>query len=301
MRLADAIEEYLIGEGLALKTIQTYRYGLEKLLAAAGRIRLRKKKKKHRAKTADRLVRALRRCLKDCEEHGLSKHTQHQVRRSIRTFFEWLVREEYLERNPIHRVRKVRLPKQKVPRLSDKDKRKLLDAALEGQNPKRDFALLCVWYDTGIRLSEMANLGVWDINLRDKIVLVQDGKGAKDREVPLGSSAKGAVVGYLDGRDDGPLFLTMDGRRFKAKGLYRVIRRIGKRAGVKVHPHLLRHTFGKDYLRWGDARALQQIFGHNNLSTIEPYTGDTIEELVEKHEKASPVNHLLGKGQRQLL
>jgi site-specific recombinase XerD len=293
--LTEYVDEYLIGEGLSSKTISVYRYGLRKLLNAAG-------------DTAevdeDTLASAARRCLKTCKDRGLSKYTQHQIRRTIGTFFEWLVRERKLKYNPIHRVRKIRLPKnRKPPYLPNAQKHKLLKAALESRNPQRDYAFFCLAFDTGLRREEYVNLNIEDIDLRLGVVAVRDGKGGKDREVPIGKVARYTLGNYLEGRKSGPVFLTEDGQQLQGEGLYRMVKRTARRARVnkRVWVHLCRHTFGQDYLEVGDARALQQIFGHSNLSAIEPYTGDTIEDLVRKHRKASPVDRLLGKGNRRLL
>ncbi len=300
--LADAIEEYLIGEGLALKTIQAYRYGLKKLLAAAGNIEL-KKKKKHRAKAADHLAKAIRQCLSELEQAGKSPYTAHQVRRTCGTFFGWLVREGWLKYNPITRVRKIRLPKDEVPRLTDEERRIVLKAV---RNNPRDYAIMCVLFDTMIRRGEATGLDIRDVDFTTRTIRVKRGKGKKYRKVPVGRVTLVAIRRYIGSRKTGPLFLSdkgeCKGKRLSWDGLYRVVYRVSKKTGIKLYPHLARHTAAQDFRNLGGhIQECQQILGHEDVESTVRYTGDnSIENLVQKYEVASPIDNLLGKGEQLL-
>lgn len=288
MRLRACVDEYLIGEGLSSKTIAAYRYGLEKLLAVAGNIEV----------SEDGLASATRRCIRQLEDEGKSVYTVHQVRRTCGAFFSWLVRERKLEYNPVSRVRKVRLPESEVPRLGDEEKRRLLRTV---KGKPRDYAIMCVLFDTMLRRGEVVALDVGDIDFVARAVRVRRGKGKKFRIVPVGRVALAALQRCLGDRKCGPLFLSRRGTRLSGNGLYRVVYRLSQKTGIKVYPHLGRHTGAQDFLdHGGNVRECQQILGHASIETTARYTGNRIEGLKRKYEVASPIDNLLGRGEQLL-
>ena len=166
----------------------------------------------------------------------------------------------------------------------------------------RDRAILLLLLDTGLRVSEAGGLRLGD--LRADGTLKVRGKGSKERIVPVGATARTAIVRYLGQRGPGrPTTRSssagagaLDGR-----GIQQAIRRLKTRIGVtgRLSPHSLRHTFARSYLvNGGDVFSLQRILGHTTLDMVKRYVALADVDLVERHRGASPADRLMGGRRR---
>jgi len=223
----------------------------------------------------------------------LSATTQSLYLQRVRSFFAFLVRRSLLLASP---AADLTLPASSpLPRtvLSERQAEKLMSAPPAWtKTGKRDRAILETFYGTGIRRGECARLDVGDIDLRERTLLVRNGKGRKDRLVPLPARAALALDAYL--RDARPLLLKRPGeqalfltawwgKRLSEVSLNFLLRRHARAAGIPaVHPHALRHTCATHLLRGGaDIRHVQEILGHRHVRTTAVYTRVQIEDLRE--------------------
>ena len=166
----------------------------------------------------------------------------------------------------------------------------------------RDRAFLELMYSSGLRVSELCNLTLQDIDLEEGFLRVQSGKRGKDRLIPVGSKATEAVARYLHhgrpelvrGKTKSDLFISNRGSAMSRKTVWHWIKQYAKRAGLDadtVKPHLLRHSFATHLLSNGaDLRAIQEMLGHSDISTTEIYTRVDHKRLVESHSKFHPRN-----------
>jgi integrase/recombinase XerD len=226
---------------------------------------------------------------------------------SVRAFFQWLARQHHLLYNP---ASELELPKQqqRLPRhiLSVAEVEQVLNACDTSEAlGLRDRAMLETLYSTGMRRAELTGLRVDDLDLNRGTVFVRQGKGAKDRVVPIGERACRWVERYLfqvrpdlvDVDDDGTLFLAKHGEGMQAKQLSVIVRNAIAKAHLErfadTHPnaacHLLRHACATHMLENGaDIRYIQALLGHADLSTTEVYTRVSIQQLKAVHEKTHP-------------
>ncbi|KKL93266.1 hypothetical protein LCGC14_1876430, partial [marine sediment metagenome] len=163
----------------------------------------------------------------------------------------------------------------------------------------RDRAILTLLYATGMRASELVGLKITDLNNRIGVVRVL-GKGSKERIIPVAEEAIRVVEGYLQhfrsllarGHDEGSLFLSRTGKKLIREDIFRIVVKYIKRICVRrnVTPHTLRHSFATQLLRGGaDLRSVQEMLGHQNLSTTQIYTHLTTRRLKEVYDRAHPL------------
>lgn len=176
----------------------------------------------------------------------------------------------------------------------------------EGLFLRRDRALLELLYAAGLRVSELTGLNMEDVEQRERMLLVR-GKGSKERVVPYGAKAQEALEKYWPlrerlleqtGRENarmqlrsGPVFLNYSGRRLTQRSVGRIVKKYVRIANVNwdLHPHSLRHAFATHLLADGaDLRAIQELLGHQSLSTTQKYTHASIRQLMEIYDKAHP-------------
>jgi integrase/recombinase XerD len=237
----------------------------------------------------------------------LSNQTQAKRLISVRAFFQWLARQHHLLYNPASELELPRQP-QSLPRhiLTVAEVEQVLNAC-DTAEPLglRDRAMLEALYSTGMRRAELTSLRTDDLSLGRGTVFVRQGKGAKDRVVPIGERACRWIERYLfevrpelvDMDDDGTLFLAKHGEAMQAKQLSNIVRGAIARANLErfqnTHPnaacHLLRHACATHMLENGaDIRYIQALLGHADLSTTEVYTRVSIAQLKAVHEKTHP-------------
>jgi integrase/recombinase XerD len=163
----------------------------------------------------------------------------------------------------------------------------------------RNRAIILTLLDTGARSSELCNLLIYDVELRspDKRISIRQGKGKKDRHIPISPRTAQAIWKYLAGRPgarlDDPLFATDSGRPIDRCNLGNMLESLGARAGVQnVHPHRFRHTFAITFLRnGGDIYTLQAILGHETLEMCRRYLAIAQVDIDAAHRRASPVDN----------
>ena len=245
-----------------------------------------------------------------CNEDAASSahsHGKNRVRFSyalacLRTFFKFLVRDGHLNANPAELVSSPRLPKKLPSYLGESEAAAVVEMP-KGRSVKdlRDRAILEPLYASGLRVRELVGLNDENLDLPQQLVRVF-GKGRKQRIVPFGEYAAGALADYLASReqerlrqpeDDGqiPVFVSLRGRRLNARDIQRLIEktRLLLPSGRRMTTHTLRHTFATHLLERGaDLRAIQELLGHASLATTQKYTHVSLEHLRAEYDKAHP-------------
>ncbi|HEV8138483.1 MAG TPA: tyrosine recombinase XerC [Pyrinomonadaceae bacterium] len=237
-------------------------------------------------------------------------HSDHRKKSSIarklaalRTFFQFLVREGVVEANPAKLVATPRKEKKLPVHLSVEDAVRFIETPDPDTDfGKRDRAILELLYATGVRVSELAQLDLRDIDFNNKLLRVF-GKRRKERIVPFGDPAAKALREYLSvrnkflmnapvaKRDAQPLILNYQGTRITTRSVGRLVEKyIRMCAGIHdISPHALRHSFATHLLDSGaDLRDIQALLGHARLSTTQVYTHVSMEKLIEVYDKAHP-------------
>ena len=208
--------------------------------------------------------------------------------RSIKAFLRWCHVEGYCEEV---RFPRIRCPEKAPVGPSVGEVRSLLRSRPNNFEGRRDAAIISLVYDTGMRLRELQGLTVKDVNLREGFCLVY-GKGSKERYVPLGRKAGRAVWRYLKDRNrmagnEGPLWVSRDGRDLSFGGITNIFRRLG------VNAHKFRHAFALAYIdNGGDAITLQRILGHTTLEMTARYLRYSTTSIKRQHQRYSPGDSL---------
>ncbi|MHC4159409.1 MAG: tyrosine recombinase XerC [Planctomycetota bacterium] len=246
-------------------------------------------------------VNSIRAYLAFLNEQQYSKATVARKLATLRSFYKFLVKRGQVGSNP---VMSIRTPKQdkKLPRfLEYEDVKKLLETPpLDNWLGARDRAILETLYSTGIRVSELVALNLDDIDFLGEIIHVR-GKGKKERISPIGTSALQVIQHYQELRnkraqsnsnfDSKVLFVNKHGRRLSTRSVRRKMDKYLKMAGLdpEISPHTLRHSFATHMLNNGaDLRSVQELLGHQSLSTTQVYTHLTTSKLKEVYDNAHP-------------
>ena len=246
-------------------------------------------------------------------DRGLSKASAARALAAIRSWFKWLARTGHIEQNAASLVATPRLPKH-LPRVPSIEQMNRVVDSVRGDAaswPARDKAILEMLYGCGIRNAELTGLNLGDIHWANEAILVR-GKGQKQRYVPLGDATADALRAYLAERSarlavaDGKkgfetpaLFVNLQLRglgkggqaRLTTRSVGRIVKRIAILRGLSadVHPHTLRHAFGTHLLEEGaDLRAIQELLGHERLSTTQRYTQLTTAQLTQVYDRTHP-------------
>lgn len=256
----------------------------------------------------------IRAYLSSLYDRGLSKASAARALAAIRSWFRWLAREGLVQKNVAALVATPKLPK-RLPRVPSIEQiNRVVDSVDEDTAswPARDAAILELLYGCGIRNAELTALNVRDILWSNEVILIH-GKGRKQRYVPLGESAAEALKRYLHERsmrlavasegqalDTPALFVNQHLRgldkpggeaRLTTRSVARIVKRIALQRGLSadVHPHTLRHAFGTHLLEEGaDLRAIQELLGHERLSTTQRYTQLTTAHLELVYDNTHP-------------
>ncbi len=246
-------------------------------------------------------VDAARAYLAHLNEKGYSKATIARKLATLRSFYKFLVKTNRCSSNPMTAIR---TPKQdkKLPRFLEYEevKRLLETPPTDSWLGSRDRAILETLYSTGIRVSELVALNMDDIDFLSEVIHVR-GKGKKERVAPISSSALQAIQHYMEYRnkraqnnshfDARVLFVNKHGQRLSTRSVRRKMDKYLKMAGLDpaISPHTLRHSFATHMLNNGaDLRSVQELLGHQSLSTTQVYTHLTTRKLKEVYEDAHP-------------
>jgi integrase/recombinase XerC len=237
-----------------------------------------------------RLVRAW---LARLSRRGLEPASIERRLAALRSWFRFLVRRGVVPSNPAREVRGPRVPRKLASFLPIDEAVALVDGRhMGGAARARNLAALELLWASGLRVSELAGLDVDDVDRADATVRVL-GKGGKERIVPFGRSAGRALDAYLATRGGarGPLFLNARGRRLSVRSIHGLVTRSARAAGIqrRVSPHTLRHTFATHLLDAGaDLRMIQELLGHQRLSTTQRYTHVSTDRLMRVYDEAHP-------------
>jgi integrase/recombinase XerC len=234
-------------------------------------------------------------------EKGLDKTSVARALAAVRSLYRWLAQEGVVEQNPAALVSTPKLPK-KLPRVPTIEE---MNGVLDGQMPEvasfpeRDRMMFELLYGCGIRNSELIGINLDDIRLSSEAILIR-GKGKKERYVPFGDSVKTALASYLParqqrlaerGKSTAALLINQRGGRLTSRSVGRIIKKIAvaKALSPDVHPHTLRHAFGTHMLEEGaDLRSIQEMLGHERLSTTQRYTQLSMKHVLEVYDQTHP-------------
>jgi integrase/recombinase XerC len=234
-------------------------------------------------------------------EKGLGKTSVARALAAVRSLYRWLAQEGVVEQNPAALVSTPKLPK-KLPRVPTIEE---MNTVLDGEMPEiaafpeRDHLMLELLYGCGIRNSELVGIDLGNISLSNEAILIR-GKGKKERFVPFGDLVKAALASYLPARQKilaerkkgtEALLINQRGGRLTTRSVGRIIKKIAVAKGLSpdVHPHTLRHAFGTHLLEEGaDLRAIQEMLGHERLSTTQRYTQLSMKHVLEVYDATHP-------------
>ena len=218
---------------------------------------------------------------------------------ALKAFYQYLVRENYVTKDPTGDLSSPKLER-KLPRVLTVNEVERLLAQPDITTPagKRDKSMLELLYATGLRVSELVNLNVADIDLKEGFIRCK-GKGSKERVVPMGEIAVSALRNYMEnGRKrlvhdnrERSLFVNHHGKRLTRQGFWKIIKKYAVQARIRkeITPHTLRHSFATHLLENGaDIRAVQEMLGHADISTTQIYTHVTKERLNDVYAKSHP-------------
>jgi len=237
--------------------------------------------------------------LMEQREKGLAPSTLTRNLASIRSFYQFLLKEQIITENPSVELETPRAEK-KLPRVLSFDEIELLLEQPETKNAigLRDKAMLELLYATGIRVSELVSLNVNEVNMKMGF-LKCDGKGNKERMIPLGSVAIRSIQEYLQNsrpkilkqKEEKALFVNQQGTRLTRQGFWKILKKYALKAGIEtdITPHTLRHSFATHLLENGaDLRSVQEMLGHADIATTQIYTHVARRKIKEIYNQTHP-------------
>ena len=217
---------------------------------------------------------------------------------TLKSFYKFLIINKYIKDNPMDSISSPKLGKKLPNTLSEEDINKLLNIKLKDNFSYRNKAMLELMYATGLRVSELINLKVYDVNLDEALVKTM-GKGNKERIIPVGDYAINALKIYINEyrsslfkkEINDYLFLNNHGKIMTRQGFFKIIKKLAIEQGIDkdFSPHTLRHSFATHLLKHGaDLRIIQELLGHSDVSTTQIYTHVSNEELEDTFKKYHP-------------
>jgi integrase/recombinase XerD len=288
----ERFEDFLaLEQGASLQTSHAYKLDITRFITYAS--------VKGASSPTGVSARMLREYVYHLKDLGLSAASIRRNVSAVRTYFKFLLGEGHLVRDPSERLETPKRWRTLPEVLGVEEVEKLLAApSLDEPLAFRDRAMLELAYGAGLRVSEWISLNVRDVMLQDHLVRVF-GKGAKERLVPIGRRAIGAIAIYLRelrpslerGEGKGVLFLNARGQPLSRMGAWKILRKYVNQAGITkpVSPHTLRHSFATHLLEGGaDLRAVQEMLGHVDISTTQIYTHVDREYLRTVHKQFHP-------------
>lgn len=262
-------------EGCSERTIKHYRMTIQNLLSVV--------KTNVRKITTEEI----REYLSDYQKiNNCSNVTIDNVRRNISSFFSWLEEEDYILKSPMKRIHKIKTKTVVKNTISDEGIEKLRDHCRE----RRDLAIIDLLYSTGIRVGELVNLNIDDVDLEGRECVVY-GKGGKERRVYFDAKAKVHLKEYIENRcdDNEALFVTLDAPydRLKISGVEIRLRNLGRQLNLeKIHPHKFRRSMATRAIDKGmPIEQVQKILGHSQIDTTMQYAMVNQNNVKTAHQK----------------
>ena len=218
-------------------------------------------------------------------EAGITARTQARILSGLKSYFNYLLEEEIIQKSPMERIELPRVGR-KLPEVLSYDEIERILAAIDLSKPMghRDKALIETLYGAGLRASELVNLTLEHVHFDIEVVRIVGGKGNKERLVPIGQSALRAMRLYIEGTripqgtqpgHEAYVFLSHRGRQLSREALFLIVKQWGARAQIQknISPHTFRHSFATHLIEGGaDLRAVQEMLGHASITTTEHYT-----------------------------
>ena len=217
---------------------------------------------------------------------------------TLKSFYKYLLIDNYITKTPLTNIAMPKIKKDLPKVLSEEEIEKLLNFELKDHYDYRNKAMLELMYSSGLRVSELINLKVTDIDLNLETVRIF-GKGSKERIVPLGGYAVNALKEYLTyhrnalakNKNSNYLFLSSRADIMTRQAFFKTIKKIAVKQNIKTDfsPHTLRHSFATHLLKHGaDLRSIQELLGHSDISSTQIYTHITNEKLKENYQESHP-------------
>ncbi|MCD1261257.1 tyrosine-type recombinase/integrase [Paenibacillus athensensis] len=233
-------------------------------------------------------------------DNGLASNTVNNRIRACKTFFRYLFDEKLISHNIADQFHLIKAEKKMIQTLTKEQIIHLLNQPDQNTfTGFRDYTIMILLLETGMRISECIALQVNDINLKEQEISIKMGKGRKSRRVPIQKTCIRALNKYLAERGDletNALFVNVDNEPVKVRTIQENIQTYGKTAqisGVRVSPHTFRHTMAKFYImNGGDIFTLQRILGHSTLDMVRHYVELFSTDIQEQHQKYSPVENM---------
>ncbi len=244
----------------------------------------------------DVTVHTVRQYIADANRRQLGARSIQRRLSALRSFYRYLEREKYVDVNPVNGVKAPKIP-QRLPKIMDVDQvQALLTITDDDALAVRDVAILELFYSSGLRLTELVSLNINDLDIAGKTLRVL-GKGNKVRQIPVGKMALEALKKWFEIREcwisdnECAIFITRKGSRISQRNVQARLKQWGQKQSLNtgLHPHRLRHSFASHLLESSsDIRAVQELLGHENLSSTQIYTHLDFQHLANVYDKAHP-------------
>ena len=230
---------------------------------------------------------------------GRSPSTVNRKLASVRSFYNYMQGENLISDNPARGIKTPSIEKKELEYLSIKEIDQLLDSPDDSLKGRRDRAILEVLYATGIKVSELIDANVEDVNFRMGFITCY-GESSKTRIIPMGRPARAALEDYVyevrdqlleDNKDEKALFVNYYGKRLTRQGLWKILREYGEKSGIKhkLTPNTLRNSFAVHMLQNGaDLKSLQELMGHEDIMATQVYLAATKNHIKDVYDKTHP-------------
>lgn len=237
--------------------------------------------------------------LHNLKAKGKSASTVNRKLASIRSYFNYLLKQGSVSENPTSGIKTPKIQRKELEFLSIDEMNRLLGSPDQSLKGYRDTAILEVLYATGIKVTELIEANVEDVNFRMGFITCAT-MSNRARIVPLGRPARAALEEYVydirdkflkDNKDETALFVNFYGQRITRQGLWKMLREYGERAGIeqKITPNIIRNSFAVHMLQNGaDLKALQELMGHEDISATQVYLAATKSRIKDVYDKTHP-------------
>ena len=237
--------------------------------------------------------------LLELKNDGKSAATVNRKLASVRAFYKFMIEKGIVSEDPTSNIKSPRIPRKKLEYLSIEEIDKLLSAPDDSIRGKRDRAILELLYATGIRVTELIETNVEDVNLRMGFITCA-GEQSKARIIPMGRPARAAMEEYIydvrdkllrDNKKDKALFLNYYGQRITRQGLWKILKAYGEKTGLehRLTPNIIRNSFAVHMIQNGaDLKSLQELLGHEDITATQIYLTVTENRIKDVYDKTHP-------------